>query len=504
MSYRSPLAKVAARKLNELKAASGTLVGEQDPVIFAREQLGVAPWSKQEEVLRAAALNSRVAVRSGHKIGKSLLAAILALWWYATKPRARVILTSSSYRQVKEVLWLELKRVFHGARQKLDGSLHDSPDAGLQALDGRQIIGFSTDSPERMAGISGANLLFIVDEASGFPESVFEAIEGNALGGAHILLLGNPTQPLGTFYQAFTTKRQFWTTFHISSEESPNVVAGKKIIPGLATREDIEQMRAKWGEENPIFQVRVKGNFPSQAEDQVVGLALVEGGSVEWRPPTKDDGPLEIGVDVARYGDDETVIQPRRGRYVYRPTILHSMDTVEVAERVAKLAIELRDKTITRLGKDSATGADVEEVKFERPRVKVDVIGVGAGVVDTLKHSHKDVVEVVPVNVAESATDETYFRLRDQLWFAIRDWLKDGGKFATDDMLIEELLAPRYRVEARGQLRVESKDEIKAKIERSPDRADALALAVYSPPRKAARVAKPQNGRPGVMDFADY
>ncbi len=114
-------------------------------------------------------------------------------------------------------------------------------DAGLQMADGREIVGFSTDSPERMSGISGANLLFILDEASGIPEPIFEAVEGNRAGGAKVIMFSNPTSTSGTFYEAFHRKRNFWHTIHISAEESPNVTGGQISIPGLATAEWVEE-----------------------------------------------------------------------------------------------------------------------------------------------------------------------------------------------------------------------------------------------------------------------
>jgi hypothetical protein len=114
--------------------------------------------------------------------------------------------------------------------------------------------------------------------------------------------------------------------------------------------------------------------------------------------------------------------------------------------------------------------------------VKVDVIGVGAGVFDLLKREKE--VEAIAVNVGETAPCETYVRVRDQIWYAVRDWLKDGGKFKSDSKLEAELVAPTFSFDARSRIKVESKDETKGKLlpVHSPDRADALCLAVYNPP----------------------
>ena len=425
--------------------------------------LDIDPWSRQAEFFAAVARHHRVAVRSGHKIGKSTGFACLALWWVATRPRARVILTSAGDNQIATILWPELRRLHARAAEALGGTVALDPRTGLRFDDGRVVIGFSTDRPETAAGQSGDELLYLVDEASGIDERIMEAIEGNLAGGGRVALCGNPTQTSGTFYDAFTTKREFWHPVHISSEETPNASGIGEPIPGLATREYVEEKRRQWGEDSPLYAVRVRGDFPTQASNSVVGLELIEAARKRY-PDVPDTGPLEIGVDVARFGDDDSVIQPRRGKRAPVPRVIHGQDTVQVAGAVVQVAQELR-----RPG--------------ERVRVKVDVIGVGAGVADTLRqHQWLDVVDV---NVAESATATDdgpgYALLRDQLWFAVRDWLRDGGAFAPDEQLEAELVAPVYSFDTRGRIKVESKDSMKKRLKRSPDRADALALAVHEP-----------------------
>jgi phage terminase large subunit len=467
-SRSSLLTSLARRERQKLRSSSSdpglTPLTCDDPVVFAETNLGLRPWSKQAEVMRAIAVHKRVAVRSGHKIGKSTLASAVALWWGATKPRGRVVMTAPTARQVEIILWKEVRRLYREAKIPIGGDIHESPGSGLVFPDGREVLGFSTNEPERMAGISGPNVLFIVDEGSGVEQAIFEAIEGNRAGGASLLMLGNPTQTSGEFFEAFTSKRQFWVPFHVSSEETPNAVEGRDVVPGLATREWIEEKRAEWGEDSPLFQVRVRGNFPTQVENAVVGLALIENAVRDHRPPESADGRLCIGVDVARYGDDETAIQPVRGLFAYPVKTLRSMDGVEVAEATIQVVRALRVDT------------------NERPVVKVDVIGVGASAYDHLKHFYSSEIELHAVNVAESATDETCFRLRDQLWFAIAVWLKEGGKLPRDERRDAELVAARYKIEVRGRRQVESKDELKKRLGgKSPDRADALGLALFTP-----------------------
>jgi hypothetical protein len=431
-----------------------------DPAGFFRDVLGFTAWAKQLEIAHAVATHRRVAVRSGHKVGKSTIAAAVALWWVCTRPRGRVIMTSSVARQVRSILWRELRNLCRNARRPVGATPALDPNTGLRFEDGREVLGFTTDDAESMAGFSGDQILFIVDEASGFPQEIYEAVQGNTAGGGAILAIGNPTRDSGFFFDAFRYGRGGWHLIHISSLESPNVVEGRMVIPGLAGLEWVEEMRAEYGEASPIYAVRVKGDFAERSNDSVIGLALVEAARTAWDGTSSRIGPLEIGVDVARFGDDDSVIQPRRGNHAYRPTVVHGFDTVQVAGRVAEVAMSL-------------SGSAAEG----KPIIRVDVIGYGAGVVDVLRRDGR--FHVVAVNVGESARDkEKFTSLRDEVWWAARKWLEGGGTLPPEPRLEADLLAPRYSYDARGRVKVEGKPEIKKRLGRSPDRADALCLAV--------------------------
>ena len=437
-----------------------------DPVTFAAQALGIQSWDRQAEIMRAVAQHDRVAVRSGHKVGKSKSASALGYWFLHTRPDARVVMTSSGNRQVKDILWREIKATHRDAPFPLGGELHEDPATGLKLDDGREIVGFATKEKEKIAGYSGPNMLFILDEASGIPQDIWEALEGNTAGGAKVVLYSNPTQTSGFFYNAFHEHREFWKLFKVSSWDTPNARTGQRLIPGLAERAYCETMAEKYGVDSPIYAVRVLGEFPSQSEFAVVQLALVERGLEAFDEGGPGSGRLHIGVDVARFGDDDSVLAARRGDRVEPLVAIHGQDTTQIAGKAMAMAQELRQRG-------------------ERPLVKVDVIGVGAGVADQLRHSPD--LEVVDVNVAAAATVQEdghpgYERLRDQLWFAVRDFLKSGGAIPHDEKLESELVAPTYSYALSGKLKVESKDAIKKRLGRSPDRADAVALALYEPP----------------------
>jgi hypothetical protein len=253
---------------------------------------------------------------------------------------------------------------------------------------------------------------------------------------------------------------------HIPSTDSPNVKEGRVVIPGLATHEWISEMRDAYGDGSTFFTARIRGDFPTTADGQLISLALVEEAQRRWHEQIahfETAGPLILGVDVARFGDDESVIFVRRGNVVLKPEIFRGVDTVDLACHALRLARDRRHE-------------------HERPLIRVDVIGIGAGVVDHLKR-HDD-VDVEEINVGAASRFEQYARLRDETWFRLRDWLKDGGCLPPDDKLAGELIAPVYQFTPGQKMQVESKDDLRKKLKRSPDRADALALAVLDgPPR---------------------
>jgi len=463
-----------------------------DPIAFGRDVWGIDAWeappdtgrSSQAAVLVDVARYHRVSTRSGHKVGKSLTAGWLAYWWTATRPGGRAIITAPTFTQVKKILWREVRRL--GAMARKAGTLDvpeipRAPDTGINWPDGREIVGISTNTPENLGGFSGAHVLFIIDEASGYPDEFYEALLGNTAGGdeadanaeAKIVKFGNPTQPSGHFYEDFHSRRDAVRCHHISSEDTPNVRAGRVLVAGLATQHYLDELLRECGgdRDHPLFQIRARGNFPTQGANAIIGVALVELAIARPRP-SEPFGALELGIDVARFGDDESVIQPRRGFWTDHAIVGSGADTVEVA-----------GKALEYIGKHLRPG----EI---RAKVKVDVDGVGGGVADILRRS--PLVELVEVHALNRSDDQEHYPdKRSQLWFATAKWLAEGGMLQNDPKLVAELVAPTYAFDAKGRQVVESKDRVKARLGRSPDRADALNLSVYSPATDATIIRVP-------------
>lgn len=444
-----------------------------DPVRFAEEVLNLQVWSRQRDVLNAAGRRKQVAVRAGRKVSKSTSIAALALWNSMARGQP-TLLTSSSYSQLKDIIWREIERLAAVTRLPVEVPL--DPATGIRTPGGGIISGRSTNKREYMQGYSGADALYLADEASGLPTFIVEALEGNLAGGGRLMLFGNPTQLSGPFYDAFHAHRDSWHGIRISSRESPNVT-GEMSIPGLAVPEWIAEQEAKHGPDSAFVQVHVDGDFPTSGTNTVISLALIEAAMSRTAEIDLTER-LHIGADVARFGSDKTTIRPRRGNTALPSRKVQGTDSYAVARLVMEAVAQ-------------------HALPGEKPLVKIDVIGVGAGAYDVLATEYADRVEVIPVNVAERATSQPneggYRRLRDQLWFGMRDWLAEGGSLPQDEETRSDLIAPTFRFDAQGRYVVSDKDELRKTIGRSPDEADALALSIYEPPIK--KKARPVWGR---------
>jgi hypothetical protein len=483
-----------------------------DPVGFFRDVVGVEPWSKQAEIIEAVRDHKFVSVRAGQKVSKSHACAGLALWFYASFPDARVVMTSVTDRQVNRVLWRELRKMYartgrcatcrkdepRGPRpcphsSELDGEIYDLARSGLKGPppDFREIVGFTAKESEAVAGFSGANLLYIADEASGIADEVIEAMLGNCAGGGRVLLTGNPTRIEGYFYDTHHSKREHWKTLHVSSEDSPNVIQGREVIPGLAGREWVERMRGEWGEDSALYRIRVKGEFAALDEQRkVIQVSLVTDAEERWFDEDSLDtsGRLHVGVDCARYGDDDAAIAPRRG-----DRVLEVVTHQKLSEK--KLAFEVLQ--VVRAHRKAGE---------RKALVKVDACGTIGRTVAFELRAYEDEIEIVPVDVSRRSTlPNEYPLLRDQLWFAARGWLKEGGALPTDPKLAAELVAPRFSFDERGRRKVEPKDITRQTLKRSPDRADAVTLSIWEP--SAHRADEPDDDQgaegeppPAAMD----
>lgn len=499
------LAKKAAKPGSIESLSPATILADYatDPARFAHDVIGVDFWAKQQDIAGSVARNVRTAARSGHKVGKTELAAALLLWWCCTRINARGIFTAPTLRQVEEALWAAVRRQAEQIQRRGYNIIPEvalSPSTGVRWEDGRRLFGFTASHPDKVSGPSGANILFVLDEASGIEAGIWQAVQG-ILGGTdensgRVLAIGNPTQPSGWFYDAFNEKRELWNEpIRISSAESPNVISGTSVVPGLATRTWVREMAEEYGEDSPIYQVRVLGDFPTNSANQVIGLGLIEAALARWADNDNAGGTCELGVDVARFGDDDSCVAGRRGLALYSPRWFEKQGVKAVAngydsKKVAGLVIQCM-RALRKPG--------------ERCRIKIDAAGgYGGAVADELRAQQQASIDsgvagpidafttIVEVNVSESSEEpDNYPLLRDELWFGGRKFFQQGGSLFGDAKLEAELIAPIYSPTPKGQFKVEPKVDTKKRLGRSPDRADAALLAIYDPSTPIQKIEIP-------------
>jgi len=467
---------------------------QSNPVAFAQEILGIEPWAKQCDILNATRDHNRVAVKSGHKVSKSNSAAILALQWFCSYPDARVVMSSVTDRQVNQILWREVRKMHARSRLGIpngDLALLRNPNlkvypvggiikglarTGLKAEDFREIVGFTAKEAEAMAGTSGANLLYILDEASGIQDDIFEAIEGNRAAGAKIVLFSNPTRNEGEFFEAFNSKAKTesnptgYYCITISSEDTPNCQENRIVIPGLAGRDWVEEKKVEWGVDSALFAVRVKGEFATKEEGKILPLHQITSAVNRF---ALDDakGDLQVGIDPAGpgLGGDETVFAVRRGLTII--AIYPHRGLAEEAH-VSQLLLILAQHRLPR----------------EPVTVCVDRDGpIGSKVWSMLRdhndHAGGERFSLVAVRASDKAQRQPkiYDRMRDELWSNLAQWVRTGGAIPDDSKLAKELHTPSWMQHVSGRLKATDKAEMRKILHRSPDRADACALAVWCP-----------------------
>lgn len=445
---------------------------QTDPVWFIEEVLGDRLWTKQREIAEAVRDHKRVSVASCHGAGKSFLAARLAVWFVCAFPGAIVATTAPTFRQVQKVLWNEIRRAVKRSQVQLGGELLQTE---YRLGDGWYAFGFSTDDPDRFQGLHSPHVLVIFDEAAGIAAPIYEAAEG-VLTSHHCrqLLIGNPTNPSGPFYESF--RKPGYAKIHISAFDIPNVTEGREVFPGLTTAAWVEDKASLWGMESPAYKARVLGEFPDTSSDTVIPLSWVEVAQARWMESYSDGrrpGSLTaIGVDVGA-GGDKTVLAPRHGKRLEELRRSGDPDVMAAAGLVH-------------------TSMTTETVAI------VDATGIGAGVYRRLKELGRKAEAFV-------AAEKTVFRDRSGVlefankraaaWWSLREMLDpangDKIELPPDDLLTGDLTSPRWRIQSGGKILIESKDDIRKRLGRSPDDGDAVVMAFWEEPKRKKVLAAP-------------
>ena len=293
-----------------------------DPVRFARDFLRVDLWSKQEEVLLAVRHHRRVAVKAGNGLGKGFTAAVAVLWFICSHRPATVLTTAPTARQVRHVLWREIRRLHRASPYNIGGKMLHTR---FELETDRFALGLSTDEVDQFQGFHSPNMLIVVDEAEGVIEPIYEAIDAvMTAGNSKLLLIGNPTSVTGTFRRAFHEERHLYHNITISALDSPNVKQQRVVLPGLTTHEWVAERVALWGEASPMYHARVLGDFSDRAEDTLISLTHIEAAIARYStlvvaPPSVIPAlpsviPAKAGTHVATEDSDDNSPFPLRGK----------------------------------------------------------------------------------------------------------------------------------------------------------------------------------------------
>ncbi|MDD5511694.1 MAG: hypothetical protein PHI12_12925 [Dehalococcoidales bacterium] len=434
-----------------------------EPVEYIRDILGIELWSKQREIVESVRDNPRTAVRSCSAGGKTKVAACLVNWFLAAYKPSTVLTTGKSFRQVKEQLWREIRAIHAQAKVPLGG---DVTQTSLTLAEDWFALGFSTDEPERITGFHNRYVLEIVDEGSGIPEQVYGAMENPlATGFTRQLVLGNPTQATGRYRDLFTSP--IYNCIHISAFDTP-AFTKEGDYPFLISKDYVEQRRLEWGDDSPLYEVFVKGDFPSGETDRLIPFGIAEA-AVGRDVNVKKDDLIAIGVDTARFGADENALYIRHGQKVIKSTFWRKSDTEANIGRIVQEINWVKDRF------------DVT------PDVNIDE-GYNPGVVDGLRALK---YKVNGVSFQGQANNHKLFaNIRAEMWWNLSELFKSGDiQIPNDKILLKQLTDIKKKpLNRNDQIIIESKEDMKARGVKSPDRGDALALCFMNPKAREVSV----------------
>ena len=396
----------------------------------------------------------QIAVASGHGIGKSALVSWIILWAISTKADTKGVVTANTENQLKTKTWAELAKWYRLCITrdwfKLTATALFSTDIEHEKTWRIDMVAWSERNTEAFAGLhnKGSRVLLVFDEASAIHDMIWEVSEGALTDDDTEIIwccFGNPTQNIGRFRECFGKFKHRWITRQIDSRTVK-----------MTNKVQLQKWVDDYGEDSDFVRVRVRGVFPSASSNALFGLDEVEESMAKVYPVgSQDHAAVILGVDVARQGDDSSTISRRKGMVAYPIRLMKIPDTMLVASQVSQ--------------EMTANGADACFVDESG--------GYGAGVVDALRQIGKD---PVGVQFGGKASDPRYFNKRSEMYFELSKWIKSGGNLPDDRELKEELCATTYTFQG-DKFRLCDKDDIKAAIGRSPDKADGLALTFAYP-----------------------
>lgn len=464
-----------------------------EPIYFVEDIIRVTPDQKQRDILRSLRDYPMTSVRSGHGVGKSAVESWSVIWFLCTRPFPKIPCTAPTQHQLYDILWAEISKWLRNNPELKNDIIWTQQRVYMNGYPEEWFaVPRTATNPEALQGFHAEHVLYIIDEASGVSDKVFEPVLGAMTGeDAKLLMMGNPTRLSGFFFDSHHKSRSEYSAMHIDGRDSQHV-----------NQKFVQKIINMFGLDSDVFRVRVAGQFPKSTPDSLIMMDWCEA-ATQLKPETVRNR-VDIGVDVARYGDDSSALYPvidkvqSDGYELY-----HHNRTTEISgyvvQMIKRYAVECLDAVI---------------------RVKVDCDGLGVGVYDNLYDLTDQIIDEVwcdrcrreglnPDNgnqwnecqripqldleivechfgAAGGKIDEDdpveYSNSTGLMWGKIRKLLQAGAlQIPDDDALISQLSNRRYIVNKDGKLELERKEAMKKRGLPSPDIADALALALYDP-----------------------
>lgn len=448
------------------------------PVQFVEDIIGAHPDAEQARILQSVADNPMTSIRSGHGVGKSAVEAWTVIWFMATRPFPKIPCTAPTQHQLFDILWAEvskwlrsnpaLDKEFVWTKEKV--YLKGYPEEWFA-------VARTATTPDALQGFHAEHVLYIIDEASGVKDNIFEPVLGAlSTQGARLLMCGNPTQLSGFFYDSHHKNRASYQTYHIDARHSSRV-----------SQDFVSTIINMYGEDSDVFRVRVAGEFPKSEDDVLIPLTLVENSIMTEFSERKTPDTIHIGCDVARFGDDKTVIGYKTDEKVTFHKKRRGQDTMKTADDI----IELGEMLMRRF-------------RYGRKiPVKVDDGGVGGGVVDRLRQIKRNDperfwwLEIYPVKFGTRIKHIHYHDSTSYMMGIVKKLLmphdEDGKEkpveliLPDDDDLVAQLSTRKYGMTENSKIRVESKDAVKKAGRPSPDEADCVLLLCLPVKMKSER-----------------
>lgn len=439
-------------------------VYQKNPVLFAEEVCSFHPDDWQRAVMMDIASSTKVSVRSGHGVGKTSVEAVILLWFLSCFRFPKVIATAPTRQQLNDILWSEVEKWRSKSPLLQELLTWTKTYVYMKGYEKRWFAVAKTASePENMQGFHEENMLIIVDEASGVEDAIMEAILATLSGKNNKLLMcANPTRTTGTFYDSHNRDRGMYKCHRVSSLDSART-----------NKENIASFIRKYGEHSNVVKVRVYGDFPAQEDDVFLPLPLIEQ-SVINELDTEKIYKITMGVDVARYGDDETIIATNAGGDIDIPVVRHGQSLMTT---VGDIVMQYK-----RLIKEYPNYKGVITVN-------IDDTGLGGGVTDRLEEVKEEErlrrLEIVPVNFGskppQDGSEDRYQDISTYMWATLKKLMENREvRIVNDEELVAQLSVRKYSITSTGKIMLESKKAMKDRGIKSPDRGDAVVLSCYS------------------------